>query len=375
MAVQLLSEVLAGIVGLGSVTLYLAAFFFPEVHRRHDFFWSGVGCFYALILWIDAGQITPTELVGHLASISLMGWLGWQTLALRRKRTPAAQQTPYTADSWPTFRREMTGLALDALRQTPLRRWLPDSASEPAQGPGIRVSALKDVGYEFVDSVEPPNAVVLPRRLGSPITETPPPRLRPQTAPARVTPSPVTSAPVTQPQRTPSPSIQPPIPHPPATPPVEKSSWVAPSSPPKAKGMTWGQRVQGLVTWGQEVVRSKTAPKPKKPVIEIPPRPSSLAKRAPASASSTPDAAAVKPMAVQSAPGSVLPTDRPSESLATDASDATSAELPQTPSPGAMAETMPEAADRPASGVPPSIQPSQDGIETSNWDDEDEDWI
>uniref|UniRef100_A0ACD5GY64 Ycf66 family protein n=1 Tax=Desertifilum tharense IPPAS B-1220 TaxID=1781255 RepID=A0ACD5GY64_9CYAN len=31
--------------------------FFPEVYRKGDFIWSGVGLFYALVLWVCAGQI------------------------------------------------------------------------------------------------------------------------------------------------------------------------------------------------------------------------------------------------------------------------------------------------------------------------------
>jgi hypothetical protein len=372
MVAQLLCGVLAGIVGLGSVTLYLAAFFFPEVHRRHDFFWSGVGGFYALVLWLDADQITPTELVGHLASLSLMGWLGWQTLTLRRKRTPLAQQTPYTADSWSTFRREMADLALEALRQTPLRRWLPNPASAPAQGPGIRVSALKDVGYEFVDSVEPPEATIFPRRPGSPGTEPQPPRQPARTTPASAVQSPSIQSPSIQSPSPQSPSMQTAVPQSPAAPFVENRPGVALPPPPSAKGITWGQRVQGLVTWGQEVVQSKTTPKPKKPVIEIPPRPSSLAKRAP-SPPSTPDSAAVKPTAVQPPPEPMPPAAPPAGSPAP--LDATSAEPPQTTAP----ETAPEATSEiyipSAPGVTPSIRPAQDGLEASNWDDEDEDWI
>lgn len=390
MAAQLLSEVLAGVVGLGSVTLYLAAFFFPEVHRRHDFFWSGVGCFYALILWLDAGQITPTELVGHLASLSLMGWLGWQTLTLRRKRTPISLQTPYTQDSWPTFRREMTALALDALRQTPLRRWLPQPASETALERGIRVSALKDVGYEFVDSVEPPDTMAAPKRLSPPVvveqgpTSQPKPTLdgvaspsavTSETAKSSVAKSPVVKAPVTKSPVTKSPVAKPPDTKPPVTTqPSGKRSPVAVSSSSKAKGMTWGQRAQGLATWVQGLVQAKTSPKPKKPVIEIPPRPSSLAKRSPSPA--------------PSAPGStVLSQPRPSGN-SPEPSDPADSVLdipeplevsPSAPPPNSSRNSAPTDNRDAAPGEPtPSATPTplaQSAPEESNWDDDDEDWV
>lgn len=89
----MLAYILALVVGLSSVALYMAAFFFPEVHRKHDFLWSGLGLFYALVLWVCAGRITGGVLLGQTASVTLLGWLGWQTLALRRQVAPVDQQT------------------------------------------------------------------------------------------------------------------------------------------------------------------------------------------------------------------------------------------------------------------------------------------
>jgi len=89
----MLAYILALAVGLGSLGIYMAAFFFPEVHRKNDFIWSGVGLFYALVLWVCAGRITGGVLLGQIASVSLLGWFCWQTLTLRRELMPAAQQT------------------------------------------------------------------------------------------------------------------------------------------------------------------------------------------------------------------------------------------------------------------------------------------
>ncbi len=89
----MLAYILALAVGLGSLGIYLAAFFFPEVHRKNDFIWSGVGLFYALILWVCAGRITGGLLLGQVAGVALLGWSVTQTLQLRRQLTPRYQQT------------------------------------------------------------------------------------------------------------------------------------------------------------------------------------------------------------------------------------------------------------------------------------------
>jgi len=90
----MLAYLLALAVGLGSFALYMAAFFFPEVHRKHDLVWSGVGMFYALVLWVCAGQIRGGLLLGELAGVALLGWLGWQTMHLRRQVVPLDERTP-----------------------------------------------------------------------------------------------------------------------------------------------------------------------------------------------------------------------------------------------------------------------------------------
>jgi len=90
----MLAYFLALAVGLGSFSIYMAAFFFPEVHRKSDFTWSGVGLFYALILWACAGRITGALLLGQMAGVAMLGWFAWETLSLRRLVTPVAEQTP-----------------------------------------------------------------------------------------------------------------------------------------------------------------------------------------------------------------------------------------------------------------------------------------
>jgi hypothetical protein len=241
----MLAHGLAIALWLGSLALYGAAFFFPEVHRRHDFFWSGVAAFYGLVLWFDAVQISPTELLGHGASLALLGWFGWQTLSLRRKRTPLDLQTPLTADSWPTFGRQLKQRGLGWLRATPLGRWLPE-APEAAGDPAIavseiRVSSLKEVDYEFVDELAvAPGLEPAPRAI-APVDATLP---SPSSA-AKAKADKGRSRPV------------PPAPLPPQ----------APQTPLLKRGT-------GLRAWLRTL--RPAPPDPKREVIEIPPRPSPL---------------------------------------------------------------------------------------------------
>jgi hypothetical protein len=90
----MLAYFIALVVAFGSLAIYLSAFFFPEIHRQNDFIWSGVGLFYALILWIFAPGITGGLLLGHIASVSLLVWFVAETLSLRRQLAPEGQQTP-----------------------------------------------------------------------------------------------------------------------------------------------------------------------------------------------------------------------------------------------------------------------------------------
>lgn len=116
----MLAYILALAVGLGSLGIYLAAFFLPEIHRKIDFYWSGVGLFYALMLWVCAGRLTGGVLLGQIAAVSLLGWFCWQTLTLRRQLVPAEQQTelPTSAE----LQSKLDGLLATVKDKIPLTR-------------------------------------------------------------------------------------------------------------------------------------------------------------------------------------------------------------------------------------------------------------
>ncbi len=80
----MLAYFLAIALALASLILFFTAFFAPDIHRQDDFLWSGVGLFYALVLWICAGRITGGVLLGQGAAVALVLYYCWQTIRLRR---------------------------------------------------------------------------------------------------------------------------------------------------------------------------------------------------------------------------------------------------------------------------------------------------
>jgi Ycf66 protein N-terminus len=79
----MLTYLLAFAIALASIGLYAMTFFLPAFKREQDLIWSGVGLFYALVLWICAGQVRGGLLLGQMASVALIGWLGWQAFETR----------------------------------------------------------------------------------------------------------------------------------------------------------------------------------------------------------------------------------------------------------------------------------------------------
>lgn len=79
----MLPYALAIAVGLSSSVLFLTAFFLKDIHRQDDFFWSGIGLFYALVLWFCATSITGAVLLGQLAAVALLLAYFWQVIKLR----------------------------------------------------------------------------------------------------------------------------------------------------------------------------------------------------------------------------------------------------------------------------------------------------
>lgn len=122
----MLAHLLAIAVALASFGLYFSAFFFPELHRKSDFYWSGLGLFYALVLWVCAGRITGGVLLGQIASATLLLWFGTQTLILRRLLASPEEKTnisqtiasPFQFLSPKTLWQQITGRKQEATTQS-----------------------------------------------------------------------------------------------------------------------------------------------------------------------------------------------------------------------------------------------------------------
>ncbi len=152
----MLAYILAVLVGTGSVGLYISAFFFPEIHRKQDFIWSGVGFFYALVLWIYARQETGGILLGQTTSVALLSWLGWQTLMLRRQLVPISQQTPIPST---TKLKEKLGVKPSAPKSAETFTPVPQP---PAKTPTIRPSMRQEVPPVENRRVEPVRQISQP---------------------------------------------------------------------------------------------------------------------------------------------------------------------------------------------------------------------
>lgn len=148
----MLTYLLAIGVGLGSFALYMAAFFFPELHRRYDLIWSGVGLFYAFTLWHWAGQIRGGVLLGQMASVALMGWFTWQALALRWEQTPIEQRTQVSSGSDAPLSvvvQEQAKQLWAYLQSDEFQARLPESVKQLPAKTSERLDSLKDAAVRL----------------------------------------------------------------------------------------------------------------------------------------------------------------------------------------------------------------------------------
>jgi Ycf66 protein N-terminus len=148
----MLAYILSTIVGTGSVALYLSAFLFPEIHRPKDIFWSGLGLFYALVLWVNGQSLSGGLLLGQTLSVVLLGWFTWETLSLRREIIPANQRTPIP----PTPSLNLSSLSKKTAELTDDLQ--PEPAKNPDKSPNLEnppslATKIDDLSAESVELV------------------------------------------------------------------------------------------------------------------------------------------------------------------------------------------------------------------------------
>ena len=185
----MLAYFLALAVGLGSIAVYLAAFFFPEIHRKNDFILSGVGLFYALVLWVFAQRITGGLLLGHVASVGLLGWLSWETLLLRRQLTPQKQQTQVpSAETVKTTVREQVNKLPFTEQLAKLQRSIGNTFSGAKNEVQKKTSAVPKVGAPSKPIDQ--SAVGMNDRRTPDVAATPNVELKTERVPEAIPPSP-----------------------------------------------------------------------------------------------------------------------------------------------------------------------------------------
>lgn len=160
----MLANVLAVLLGLGSLIFYLTAFFYPEVHRRSDFLWSGLGLFYAVVLWFCAGQMTGAVLLGQMTAVALLLGLGWQTLTVRREKTPVYQQTPVVltperVGNWAKSKLNQLRIAPTATVPVQLEKRQLGDRLDPRRRPLYEYEFVED-GVGDVETLTEPSATV-----------------------------------------------------------------------------------------------------------------------------------------------------------------------------------------------------------------------
>ncbi len=299
----MLGYLLAVLVGTGSAGLYVAAFFFPEIHRKPDFIWGGVGLFYALVLWIYAREMSGGILVGQAASVALLGWFGWQTVKLRQL-VPIDWQTSLPITKTPERSSSKSPNPTTPSNPTAKK---PIEPKSPPAAPAAVKPATKPASN--TESVRVEIGTTAPAKQ-------PPTRILPDTSIEQdeeawirleVKPSPDASTLIKEVTRsTPPPKPQPTQVAPPPAKPQPDRSIQTPPPPPPAKS-------QQLREQPPEVVLKTTIPvAPVKPAAEITPPPALLAAAKPLGEATQPPTTPpqqIEPVA-NSQPQQITPTEQ-----------------------------------------------------------------
>ena len=162
----MLAYVLAIAVGLSSLILFLTAFIKSDIHNKDDFLWSGVGLFYALVLWFCASRITGSVLLGQVAAVALVVSFNWQNLQLRKAIAKGEQQVDLDSFS-------ITGMIsglLKGSRQPKPQSNITQTTAEEEKGATL-AEVVKSLEEEKSLEAKVPETVVESEEINSTIEE------------------------------------------------------------------------------------------------------------------------------------------------------------------------------------------------------------
>jgi len=171
------SSVLAIVVALASLFLFLISFIAPRLYRAQDLWWSGVGLFYALVLWFCSAQIRGAVLLGTIASVSLLGWLSTQVYLSRWALLTDAEKAGGSLKQFQALGQQLHRL----LESRPSQAAAPETATQtpeaPQADPISKNTGTKTGKVRWVRPEKPQDAPVQPQAdapLSDPsLTDTP----------------------------------------------------------------------------------------------------------------------------------------------------------------------------------------------------------
>lgn len=172
----MLAHVLAIAIALSSLVLFLTAFSMSDIHRKDDFLWSGIGLFYALVLWFCASRITGSVLLGQVAAVALVISFNWQNLKLRKAIANPDREVDTDIFSVTEFIKGFFQRSETPTPQPSITEILEEETEETKQvaesTPTVETSETTTV-EESTPTEETPEAINNPLKEATPLVEVP----------------------------------------------------------------------------------------------------------------------------------------------------------------------------------------------------------
>lgn len=328
----MLPFLLAIAVGLAGLALFSLAFFFPGLYRRNDLIWSGIALFYALVLWFCAERLTGAVLLGQVASVALIGWLGSQALLWRWNKLNQDQKAAIADGSTVKER-------VSQIKSTDWKQTIQSTSSQVGQVLQSTAAAIAPKPSQSPSADSDPASVTV---VSTDVEDEAAPAAVPKATPEAATQAPVESpvAAAAESEDQPAPAI---------SPETQRSH-----DAPKVASSWFGRlrdRLQGRKDHGKKYVRSASTPPP----AIVTPGPTS----SPVSDS------AVLPKEPADGPTAAIPQDSVAAPAVADAPGPESPG-PEFPRPEAAAESssleISSPSDEPATDEPATDEPALDEL-------------